>query len=410
MSDKAKKKLIGTNLLWITWIGISFFLGSYTYWGIIKPAVENNEAKIKPEENDMQGWGVSQVIYTSGETPNFALPTPEETEVEKPEDLVEAQKEAERLANWKANFPYQPTTDPDVVITEEMLEEGYGYTPIFSNHAALRRFFETDLRFTAQFEQLYRILEEHGRGDNPVAIGNIFECLRFYHLRSQKDPEEIVKGSYDHILKRPITYAESAESFKESIVYALHAERKWPDREFMPEDEAVALRDRIINEVQWTDKLPSGPENHFTIHGKYVDELEVGDSPLVISPGWQAAYDEWDREKNRISPGWRERIRMEVDENNVLLANGKPLVYDERGHTAGIITPDGIEVPLHLDDNGNVIIPTPAEIEEMIKNGEGKYVGIPDENANQPPPYITEEEWKQQEALRMLEEAARQQE
>ncbi len=131
-------------------------------------------------------------------------------EVEKPEDLVEMQKEAERLANWKANFPYKPTTDPDVVITEEMLEEGYGYAPIFSNHASLRRFFETDLRFTPQFEQLYRILEEHGRGDNPVATGNIFECLRMYHLDSQKDPEEIVKGSYDHILKRPITYAESA--------------------------------------------------------------------------------------------------------------------------------------------------------------------------------------------------------
>ena len=144
---------------------------------------------------------------------------------EEPEEEVDP-AEAERLANWKANFPYKPTTDPDVVITEEMLEEGCGYTPMFSNHASLRRFFETDLRFTPQFEQLYRILEEHGRGDNPVATGNIFECLRMYHLHSQKDPEEIVKGSYDHIWERPITNAESAESFKESIVYALHAERK----------------------------------------------------------------------------------------------------------------------------------------------------------------------------------------
>ena len=406
MSDKVKKKLIWTNLFWITSIGIGFFPGHYTYWGIIKPAVENNEAKTKPEANDMQGWEVGQVIYSSGETPNLALPTPEETEVEKPEDLVETQKEAERLANWEANFPYKPTTDPDVVITEEMLEEGYGYTPIFSNHASLRRFFETDLRFTPRFEQLYHILEEHGRGDNPVATGNIFECLRQYHLHSQKDPEG-QSGSYDHIKERFETNAEAAEGFFESIVYALHAERKWPDREFMPEDEAVALRDRIINEVQWTDKLPSGPEDLFAIYGPYVRELEVGDSPLVISPGWQAAYEE------KYPPTGSEaaiKRMLGVDENNVLLDNGQPIEYREGENIAALITPDGIEVPLLLDDNGNVIIPTPAEIEEMIENGEGKYVEIPDENANQPPRYITEEEWKIQEALRQVEEAARQQE
>lgn len=43
MSDKAKKKLIGTNLFWITSIGITFFLGSYTYWGIIKPAEDKSD-------------------------------------------------------------------------------------------------------------------------------------------------------------------------------------------------------------------------------------------------------------------------------------------------------------------------------------------------------------------------------
>ena len=98
-----------------------------------------------------------------------------------------------------------------------------------------------------------------------------------------------------------------------------------------------------------------------------------------------------------------------VDENNVLLDNEKPIQYREGENIAALVTPDGIEVPLHLDDNGNVIIPSPSEIAEMIENGEGKYVGIPDENSNQPPPYISEEEWKQQEAQRMLEEAARRQ-
>ena len=141
----------------------------------------------------------------------------------------------------------------------------------------------------------------------------------------------------------------------------------------------MALRDRIVNEIQGMEEMP---RYDFAVidHG-YIDELEEG-----------------------------ENFELDVGENNVLLANGKPLVYDEREHTAVIVTPDGIEGPLHLHDNSNVIIPSSSEIAEMLENGEGKYVETPDENSNQPPPHITEEEWKQQEALRQLEEANRQQE
>ena len=141
----------------------------------------------------------------------------------------------------------------------------------------------------------------------------------------------------------------------------------------------MALRDRIVNEIQGMEEMPRYDFAGVSI--KYIDELEEG-----------------------------ENFELDVGENNVLLANGKPLVYDEREHTAALITPDGYEVPLPLHDNSNVIIPSPSEIAEMIENGEGKYVEIPDENSNQPPPYITEEEWKLQEALRQLEEANRQQE
>lgn len=83
-------------------------------------------------------------------------------------EMVEDPVEAERLANWKANFPYQPTTDPDVVITKEILENGDHTLEI--NYLYLRSFFESEARFTAQFEQLYCISEEHGRGGKPGFI------------------------------------------------------------------------------------------------------------------------------------------------------------------------------------------------------------------------------------------------
>ena len=40
-----------------------------------------------------------------------------------------AEAEAERRANWKANFPDQPTTDPDVVMTEETIKVGSPSSP-----------------------------------------------------------------------------------------------------------------------------------------------------------------------------------------------------------------------------------------------------------------------------------------
>lgn len=41
-----------------------------------------------------------------------------EMSADEPVEESEDKKEAERLANWKANFPDKPTTDPDVVIPE----------------------------------------------------------------------------------------------------------------------------------------------------------------------------------------------------------------------------------------------------------------------------------------------------
>ena len=205
---------------------------------------------------------------------------------------------------------------------------------------------------------------------------------------------------------RHLTNAEEAECCFESIVYELHAERRWPDREFMPEAEAMAIRDRIIEEIEGMDEIP---ESFFT----YKDDLDlkVGDSPLVISQGWQAAYDEWDRSWNIRERHERQNRVMNVGEgNNVLMANDQPVISAEGdGFFANITTPDGFQVPLSRGDNGEVIIPTPAEIEEMKANGEGEWVEPPEPSAP-PPPNLTEEEWKMQEALRMLEEAARQQE
>ena len=325
------------------------------------------------------------------------------TPPEEKEETAEDKAEAKRLANWKANFPYKPTTDPDLVMTEETIKFSNPSSPA-GIHGFLKEFFQNEARFTSQFEQLYHILEEHGRGDNPVAAGQIFNSLWEYHYYSQKDPDES-SGVYSFRLGRHVTNAEEAECCFESIVYELHAERRWPDLEFMPEAEAMAIRDRIVNEIEGMDEIPES----FFVYKDDID-LEVGDSPLVISPGWQAAYDEWDRRWLEIESRERQNRLMNVGEGNILMANDRPVISAEGdGFAAYITAPDGYRVPLSRGDNGKVIIPTPSQIEEMKANGEGEWVELPERTAP-PTPQLTEEEWKMQEALRMLEEAARQQE
>ena len=407
MIDKTKKEILMS-------IGLGIFVFAPCFWILL----DQRGYEPLDRSKDIVPGIVDAILYGKEDPGEDAsaydrlmsydfLSPPEEAieERETEEDTAEADAEAERLANWKANFPYQPTTDPDVVITEEMLRLENIAEPPTRNHVFLRGFFENEARFTSQFEQLYHILEKHGRGDNPVAAGILFNNLWEYHQRSKKDPDETSRW-YSRRMGRYKTNAEVAEMFFESIVYTLHAERRWPDREFMPEDEAVTLRDRIIDEIEGMDKMP---DPNFAYNLTYEEDLKVGDSPLVISPGWQAAYDEWDRQWDVFHAQERENRQMSVGEGNVLMANDRPVISAEGdGFFADITTPDGFQVPLIRGDNGEVIIPTPAEIEEMKANGEGEWVELPELSAP-PPPQLTEEEWKMQETLRQLEEAARQQ-
>ena len=402
MSNKEKKRLF--------W-GIG--LGAFVFAPCLLVLLDHRGYETPDEFNEIVPSIASAVVYGK-EDPVGGDPSVYERLMsynllggnQSPEEAqAEADAEAERLANWKANFPYKPTTDPDVVMTEETIKVTSPHSPA-GIHGYLKEFFQNEMRFTPQFEQLYHVLEEHGRGDNAVAAGQIFNSLWEYHYYSQKDPDEL-SGAYSFRLGRHLTNAEEAESSFESIVYSLHAERRWPDREFMPEDEAMAIRDRIIDEVKGMDEIPESTFTYFA----YKDDLdlEVGDSPLVISPGWQEAYDKWDRRWLEIESEERQNRVINVGEGNVLMANDQPVISAEGdGFVAYITAPDGYRVPLSRGDNGEVIIPTPAEIEEMKANGEGEWVEL-HEPAAPPPPQLTEEEWKMQEALRMLEEAARQQ-
>lgn len=289
--------------------------------------------------------------------------------------LTSPQREAMRRQNWKQRFPWKPTTDPNVVISKEALDSRLNL-PIKANHGFLRAFFENEARFSRQFEQLYDILEEHGRADNPVAAGQLFQNLWLYHQAQRHNPETLKTHSpnpwtpaepvIDRVTGKPTTWGEAPESLADGLVYHLAAERKWPNKETMSQQEAFLIRDRLISEISDVEAMP---DPKFAYHSRFEQELEAGDSPLVPSVGWQEAYDQWEANVASTRPS----TRQEISANNELLnREGQPIVVGEGERViAALVTPDGQQIPLSRGDDGRILIPTPKEIEVLNEQMNG---------------------------------------
>ncbi|MCS1413455.1 MAG: hypothetical protein M2R46_01171 [Verrucomicrobia subdivision 3 bacterium] len=240
--------------------------------------------------------------------------------------MTPEKQEAQRRANWKANFPYKETYHPTLRFDPLLYDPKDSSTwhgperrwiqPVIHMHGYLAKFFENENRFSKGFEDMYHILEEYDRHDNPEVVSNIFENLADYHKRAAHPPDEVITeerdtGEFDPFTGRPLTervpkhfgmgdeplktmtWGELANSAYESIGYNLHARKMWPDKEYMPEAEMLALRDRIIAEIDPAD-IPKNPG--FTLSDDHERALEPGDSFLIPKEGWVEAHWKWQEE------------------------------------------------------------------------------------------------------------------
>lgn len=240
------------------------------------------------------------------EEPVRVTPTPEEFE------------EASRRERWEANFPYKPTYHPTLKFDPRIYDPANPATwnnpggkrmhPVIDEHIFMRSFFENELRFTETFEQLYHLLEEYDRHDNPGVAAGIFNDIQDYHEALAYHPDEVIMkevfagvdpSTGEEITKMvpafrrtEMTWGQKAHSHAESIVYKLHARKRWPAKEWMPEEEAMALRDRILAVIPPEDTTGYYP-TRFVLIMKYGDDLEEGDSLLIPKEGWVEAYWKW---------------------------------------------------------------------------------------------------------------------
>ena len=306
-------------------------------------------------------------------------------------DIEELQRQQAATAKWKENFPFKPTTDPAVTITQEILDvkaSGIHHT-VIGNHSFLKSFFENEARFSPQFQALHAILDRYDRGDNPVQAGHIMQCLWEYRKAAQHPPDEIVTwriagSSTEEPLifntpsgKTTKTWGEQMETYRDGILYHLSAPRKWPDKPMTAEGgvsmkEAIALE--MLDQILAIPGVEQMPDPLFAYHGDYEDQLQLGDIPLVISVGWQEAYDEWReirkraRSRPRPPPPPRPQLGGIGPNNELLDPNGNPIqVRNGERINAVMGTPDGQRVPLNRGPNGEMILPTPAQIQELNK-------------------------------------------
>lgn len=308
--------------------------------------------------------------------------------------------EAERLANWKANFPWKPTHDPAIQFNEEtamryatsiggsskgeleaLMEEwrqarskGSPTDRLAGKyHAALKNFFQDEMRFTKQFEDCCRILKEHGREDNPVLVAEIFWNLWYYH-------------HYVNKAVWPFRGIEGRE-WRNSLVNRL-TDRDWLNPHFSSDAgyaEAQGIADRLINEVKGLEDLeePEMHQGHLTWRSEEVQSLIDGKEQLLVPyAGWYEKSRMWWAEQNRqfeISyergdPSLKEAVPelfppVGVRNGRLVDKDGDPVKYRE-GMRVGIINKRGEMMPMMVDEDGAIRFPTPAEIEEMREEGE----------------------------------------
>jgi len=309
--------------------------------------------------------------------------------------------ESERLWNWKVNFPWKPThdpylkSDPGRYLAESKRLGPMSATDMFTgaNHYVLKNFFDDESRFSPQFEKFYRILEENDRGHDPVAAAAVFHSLRSYYHAAYEHGENDEINEGDNIPIRGLkvkTWGQYADKLLGSLHVKLITSR-WHRPGFLSEEgraDAFGLIERLLGEVEGLDKLPVDVMEYAIVSGMNSTNPEAagvlsGEEELLVPyVGWteehammegeqrrqfQTSYEQGDPFLKAAMP----ELFPPVDIINGQLVDkdGDLVKWSESGEIA-LINERGERVPVVVEDDGNISLPTPEEVELMRQSGD----------------------------------------
>ena len=227
---------------------------------------------------------------------------------------------------------------------EERNDDYWKMFSLARNHSFLQRFYESRLPYTEEFEQLYDIVKEElgeEKADNTVNLGWTFNTLRKYRQAKTQDPDDVYQKNakatqvpqtpppsmpdmlagltpeqlnayialperekrkmtaelrasrikeweekvqaYENSFQsqtRDITWGEEVESLKECILGALTGNDENPDQLWIPIEQALAIRERLINEIP-AEGFINMDDPEFGYVRSYYANLKTGDKLLV---------------------------------------------------------------------------------------------------------------------------------
>ena len=282
------------------------------------------------------------IVYVTQEDLDAGEAHEEELKRQEAEQIAREKAEKEWWASrqdWIDRFPFEPTHHPEIAFDPHDPSEKMRV--MVNNHSFLRSFYESKLRYTKEFEQLYDIVQEEvgeEKADNPIILGKVFTTLRGYHHAKSQVPEAIYRknarvyrpqlppkppdmlagltpeqlaayralpgevrremtrelrasqseeyvGQLRAYNRTPqyqtvdITWGEEAESRKRIIIGTLF-DHLHPGQPWMSQQQARAIRERLLNEIP-AEGFSKMPEVPFAYVDRYERELKPGD-PLLI--------------------------------------------------------------------------------------------------------------------------------
>ena len=316
--------------------------------------------------------------------------------------------EAKRLANWKANFPWKPTYDPahkfvperhliDFRNSQSDPSDLMGQFPDHYNmarwedihagdyHMRLKKFFEDESRFSRQFQQVYKILNENERGHNPAIAIRIFRSLlRYKHaLTLPEDWQDPIFGK---------SREQEVEFYYKSMRGWL-SDSEWLNPNYSTEEgkaEVERIRDRLVNEVQGMEKLPRDTMEYTTSTG-LSSRSEMGKALLSGKEEMLVPYEGWYEEAQGFYANQRYQFKRSIEEGDPSLKALMPELFPPVKIKGGILVDkDGDPVkhyeganyrvinnrhesfPMPINEDGTIRLPTLEETEQMRANGQIK--------------------------------------